>query len=280
MKPSTVTILATDRIRQRFSKDFIQHFVDRSLHKMSQCPQHVGVWVSDYRTVYGEVTVVYAKDVQTAKVAYRDEVPQEIREGGGYRSDYKLTEDESKKQIQAMWQATGGDFHAGHKDVSNDGDLVSAAELANDPFLNDIERWYKELEASPDRFRIAVVAYHWDGETYHYAPILASVGDISEYGPLCRELFKTAYKKFVEEIPSLKPNILFSSLWVTDDDLDDVRAQFCSCVEKAMAVLAGKDTSCQTQDGIAIFHAASPSLTAGEQFELTKRFDIEVEPSQ
>ena len=118
-----------------------------------------------------------------------------------------------------MWQATGGDFHAGHKES----DLVSAVELANDPFLNDIERWYKELEASPDRFKIAVVAYHWDGETYHYAPILASVADISEYGPLSRELFKTAYKKFVEEIPSIKPNILFSSLWVTDDDLDDVR---------------------------------------------------------
>ena len=242
---------------------------------MSQCPEHVGVWVSDYRTVYGEVTVVYAKDVQTAKVAYRDEVPQEIREGGGYRSDYKLTEEESKKQIQAMWQATGGDFHAGHKES----DLVSAVELANDPFLNDIERWYKELEASPDRFKIAVVAYHWDGETYHYAPIVASVADISEYGPLSRELFKTAYKKFVEEIPSIKPNILFSSLWVTDDDLDDVRGQFCACVGKAMAVLAGKDTQHQSQGGIAIFHAASPSLTEGEQFELSKGFDIEGTPN-
>ena len=79
----------------------------------------------------------------------------------------------------------------------------------------------------------------------------------------------------MEEIPSLKPNILFSSLWVTDDDLDDVRAQFCACVGKAMAVLAGKDTQHQRQGGIAIFHAASPSLTEGEQFELSKRFDIE-----
>jgi len=68
----------------------------------------------------------------------------------------------SKKQIQARWQATGGDFPAGHRDS----DLVSAEELANDPLFNDIERWYKELEASPDRFRIAVVAYHWDGDTY------------------------------------------------------------------------------------------------------------------
>ena len=87
-----------------------------------------------------------------------------------------------------------------------------------------------------------MVAYHWDGETYHYAPILASLDDISEYGPMCQKLFQAAYKKFVEEMPSMKPNILFSSLWVTDDDLDDVRAQFCACVGKAMAVLAGKDT--------------------------------------
>jgi len=272
MKPSTVTIIATDRIRQRFSKDFIQHFVDRSLHKMSQCPEHVGVWVSDYRTVYGEVTVVYAKDLQTAKVAYKDEVPQELIEGGGYRSDYKLTEDESKRQIQAMWQATGGDF-PGQKDV--DSDLVSADELANDPIFNDIERWYKELERNPDRFKIAVVAYHWDGETYHYAPILASLDDISEYESLCQKLFQTAYEKFVEEMPSIKPTVLFSSLWVVDDELDDVRAQFCSCVGKAMAVLAGKDTQHQRQGGIAFFHAASPSLTEGEQFELSKGFDAQ-----
>ena len=69
MKPSTVTIIATERVNERFSKELIQHFVDRSLHKMSDCPEHVGVWVSEYRTVYGEVTVVYSKDVQTAKVA-------------------------------------------------------------------------------------------------------------------------------------------------------------------------------------------------------------------
>jgi hypothetical protein len=238
--------------------------------------------------VYGEVTVVYAKDLQTAKVAYKDEVPQELIEGGGYRSDYKLTEEESKKQIQAMWQATGGDFHSplprpDHRDVaglsfvSNDGDLVSAVELANDPFLNDVERWYKELEASPDRFKIAAVAYHWDGETYHYAPILASLDDVSEYGPLCQKLFQAAYEKFVEDMPSMKPSVLFSSLWVTDDDIDDVRAQFCACVGKAMEILTGKETQFQSHNGIAIFHAASPRLTKGEQFELSKGFDIEAQ---
>jgi hypothetical protein len=172
-----------------------------------------------------------------------------------------------------MWQSTGGDFHAGHKES----DLVSADKLGNDPFLKDIERWYKELEASPDRFRIAAVAYHWDGETYFYAPILASLDDISEYGPLCQKLFQTAYDKFVEEVPSIKPNILFSSLWVTEDDLDDVRAQFCACVGKAMEILTGKETQFQSRNGIAIFHAASPSLTDGEQFELSKGFDIEAQ---
>lgn len=44
-----------------------------------------------------------------------------------------------------------------------------------------------------------------------------------------------------------------------------------------MAVLAGKDTHFQSQNGIAIFHAASPSLTEGEQFELSKGFDIQGE---
>ena len=237
MNPSTVKIIATDRVKQRFSMELIQHLVDRSLHKMGQCPDQVPLWVSQYRTVYGEVAVVYAKDLQTAKVAYKDEVPQELIEGGAFRSDYKLTEEESKKQIQEMWQATGGDFHAplprpDHRDVAGlsfvttDSDLVSADELASDPFLNDIVRWYKELEASPDRFRIAVVAYHWDGEDYFYAPILASLDDISEYGPLCQKLFQTAYEKFVEEMPSMKPTILFSSLWVVEDDLDDVRRSY------------------------------------------------------
>ena len=101
------------------------------------------------------------------------------------------------------------------------------------------------------------------------------MSDISEYGPLCQKLFQAAYEKFVEEMPSMKPNDLFSSLWVTDDDLDDVRAQLCACVGKAMEILTGKDTYYPTFNGITFFHAASPSLTAGEQFELSKRFDVE-----
>ncbi len=272
MNSPTVQIIATDRVRQRFSKELIQHLVDRSLHKMAECPDRVPLWVSHYRTVYGEVTVVYSKDFQTARVSYKDEVPQEITEGGTYCSEYKLTEEESKKQIQAMWRATGGDFHSGHGEVDSD-----PASADDDPLFKDVEQWYNELEATPDRFRIAVVAYQWDGETYHYAPILASLDDISHYGPMCRELFRTAYEKFVEELPSLKPSILFSSLWVVDDDLDDVRAQFGACVGKALAILSGEDMQYQSQDGIVFFYAASPSLTEGEQFELSKRFDVEGE---
>lgn len=288
MKAIPVKTIITERIRQRFSKEQIQHCVDRSLYKMSQCPEQVGVWVSHYRTVYGEITVVYAKDEHTAKVAYRDEVPKEIMEGGTHGSDYKLTENEWKGQTQGMWQATGGDFHAplprpDHKDVAGisfvtkDNDLCSAEELANDPFFKDIERWYKELESRPDRFKIAMIAYLWNGETYYYAPILASLDDISEFGPMCSTLFREAYKKFVKEIPLMKPTVLFSSLWVVDDDLDHVRAQLCSCVNKAMAVLTGEDTNCQRHNGIAFFHAVSPSLADSEKFDLSKGFDIEAQ---
>ena len=300
MKPSTVKIISTERIKQRFSPEQIQHFVDRSLFKLNECTDQVVVWVSHYRTVFGEITVIYAKGVHAAKVAYRDEVPQEVtafvegpsREGSTedriYRSDYKLTEDEWKKQTQELWRATGGEFNArlprpDHKEVAgmsfvtNDKDLVSADELANDPLFNDIQQWYKVLEARSERFKIAAVAYHWDGDMCFYTPVLACVGDISEYGPTCRELFQAASKKFVEEMPSMKPTILFASLWVTDDDLDDVRAQLCTCVGKAMAILTGEDTHYQSHDGTLIFHAASPSLTEDEQFELSKGFEIQGE---
>ena len=218
-------------------------------------------------------------------------MPQEVLEGGGYRSDYKLSEEESRKQIQAMWQATGGEFKApiprpDHKDVAglsfvaNDGDLVSAAklqELANDPFFKDIGSWYKELESRPDRFKIVAVAYRWDGETYNYAPVLATLDDISEFGSLCGDLFQAAYKSFVENIPRLKPTVVFSALWVAEDDLEYARAQLCSCVGKAMAILNGTDTTYRSHDRVAYFQASSPNLTEGEKYELSKGFDIEGE---
>lgn len=289
MKPSTVKIIATDRIRQRFTKEQIRHCVDRSLYKMSQCPDQVGVWVSKYRTVYGEITVVYAKDVHIAKVAYRDETPQAIMEGGTHASDFTLTEDEWKGQTQAMWQATGGDFHAplprpDHKDVAGisfvtkDHDLVSAnqaEELANDPFFKDIELWYNELRLCSERFKVAAIAYYADDETYYYATILATTDDISAFGPMCRTLFKEAYGKFVRNIPQVRPNVLFSSLWVTDDDLDYVRSQFYFCVSKAVAILAGEETHYRSYNGIAFVHAVSPSLTDSEKCELSKGFHIE-----
>jgi hypothetical protein len=70
--------MSTDRIRQRFSEEQIRHLVERSLFKMSQCPDQVAEWVSHYRTVYGEVTVVYAKEPRAAVVAYDDEMPPSV----------------------------------------------------------------------------------------------------------------------------------------------------------------------------------------------------------
>ena len=80
-----------------------------------------------------------------------------------------------------MWQATGGEFkaplpRADHKDVAGisfvtpDKDLVSLEELANDPFLDDIGKWYDELASLPGRFKIAAVAYHSDGEDLPLRP--------------------------------------------------------------------------------------------------------------
>ena len=59
-------IMSTDRVRQRFSEEQILHLVERSLFKMSQSPDRVTEWVSHYRTVYGEVTVVYAREPHSA----------------------------------------------------------------------------------------------------------------------------------------------------------------------------------------------------------------------
>jgi hypothetical protein len=287
--PAAPKIMSTERVRRRFSEEQIRHMVERSLYKMSQCPGRVTEWVSHYRTVYGEVTVVYAKEPHSAIVAYDDEVPKDIlAKPGTHSSGYRLTDEEWKKHAQAMWRATGGSFDApmprpDHRDVAGigfvteDKDLVSLEELANDRFFNDIEKWYEELAAFSGRFKVAAVAYHSDGETYHYAPVLGSTDDISTFPSMCREMFGKAYRKFITEIPDIRPNVIFTALWVEDDDLDYVRTQLCTCVGKAAAIVAGDDTHFQRRGGIAFFHAATASLTEGEQFELTKSFDIETE---
>ncbi len=285
--PAAPKIMSTERVRRRFSEEQIRHMVERSLFKLSQGPDRVAEWVSHYRTVYGEVTVVYAKEPLSAIVAYDDEVPKGIlAKPGAHGSDYRLTDEEWKKHAQAMWQATGGDFNApmprpDHKDVAGigivteDKDLVSLGELANEPFFNDIEKWYAELDSQSGRFKVAAVAYHSDGETYHYAPVLGGTDDIAAFPSMCRQMFGEAYRKFVIEIPDIKPNVIFTALWVEDDDLDYVREQLCTCLGKAAAIVAGTDKHFQTRGGIAFFHAATASLTEGEQFELTKSFDIE-----
>ena len=289
MKTPAPKILSTDRIRQRFSEEQILHMVDRSLFKMSESPEPVTEWVSHYRTVYGEVTVVYAKEPHSAIVAYDDEMPKSVRAkaaDGVHGSGYRLSDEQWKKHAQMMWQATGGKFDAplprpDHKEVAGiglvtpDRDLVSLEDLAKDPFLGDIEKWYKELELSPGRFKVAAVAYHSDGETYHYAPVLADTDDISTFAAMSGVMFTEAYRKFVTEIPDIKPNLMFTALWVEDDDLEFVLTLLHACVQKAAAILAGKNMNFQRRGGIATFHAATGSLTEGEQYELTKSFDIE-----
>ena len=281
--------MSTERVRQRFSEEQILHLVERSLFKMSESPDRVTEWVSHYRTVYGEVTVVYANGPHSAIVAYDDEMPKGVlTKAGDNKTGYQLSDEEWKKHAQAMWQATGGKFDAplprpNHKDVAGmsfvtpDKDLVSLEDLANDPFLNDIEKWYKELESSPGRFKIAAVAYHSDGETYHYAPVLSDTDEISAFASTCGEMFGHAYRKFVTEIPDIKPNVMFTALWTADDDLDYVRTLLYSCVQKAAAIVAGSDTSFQRRGGIATFHAATGSLTEDEQFDLSRSFEIESE---
>ena len=289
MKTPAPKILSTERVRQRFSEEQIRHLVDRSLFKMSESPERVTEWVSHYRTVYGEVTVVYANGPHSAIVAYDDEMPKGVlTKAGDDKTGYRLSDEEWKKHAQAMWQATDGKFDAplprpDHKDVAGisfvtaDKDLVSLQELANDPFLNDIGKWHAELASLPGKLKVAAIAYHSDGETYHYAPVLADTDDISGFASMGGEMFGAAYRKFVTEIPDVKPNAMFTALWLADDDLDYVRTLLYSCVQKVAAILAGTDRDFQNHCGIACFHAASGSLTEGEQFELTKSFDIESE---
>ena len=90
MNMSVPKIMSTDRVRQRFSEEQIRHLVERSLFKMSECPGQVTEWVSHYRTVYGEVTVVYAKEPHAAIVAYDDEMPEGVRAKAGDRRDPRL----------------------------------------------------------------------------------------------------------------------------------------------------------------------------------------------
>ncbi len=253
MKTPTPKIMSTERIRQRFSKEQILHLVERSLFKMIQSPDRVTEWVSHYRTVYGEVTVVYAKEPHSAIVAYDDEMPKDIlaRPGTG-GSGYRLSDEEWKKHAQAMWKATGGKFKAplprpDHRDaagicfVTPDKDIVSLEDLAKDPFHNDIEKWHRELESLPGRFKVVAVAYHSDGETYHYAPVLADTDDISDFASACGELFDAAYRRFVTDIPDIKPNVMFAALWIEDDDIEFVRTLMYSCIRKAAAIEAAQN---------------------------------------
>jgi hypothetical protein len=280
MNPSVPKIMSTERVRQRFSEEQIRHLVDRSLFKMSECPDPVTEWVSHYRTVYGEVTVVYAKEPHAAIVAYDDEMPQDVLakpgNDGTHGSGYRLSDEEWKKHAQAMWQATGGRFDAplprpDHRDVAGisfvtpDKDLVSLQELAGDPFFNDIGKWYDELTVLPGRSKIAAVVYHSDGEAYHYAPVLADTDDISAFALMGGEMFGEAYRKFVTEIPDIKPNVMFTALWVEGEDLDYVRTLLYACSQKAAAILAGTDTHFQCQGGIACFRGPSSDVasTAG-----------------
>jgi hypothetical protein len=279
--------MSTERIRRRFNEEQIRHLVDRSLFKMSESPEPVTEWVSHYRTVYGEVTVVYAKEPHSAIVAYDDEMPKSVQaKANDGAHGYRLSDEEWKKHAQAMWQSTGGKFDAplprpNHRDVAGislvtpDRDLVALEDLANDPFLKDIEKWYAALDSLPGRFKVAAVAYCSDGDTYHYAPVLSD--DISMFASGCDELFSAAYRKFVTDIPDVKPNVMFTALWMEDDDLDFVQTLMYSCAQKAAAIVAGSDTSFQRRGGIASFHAATASLSEGEQFELTKSFDVESE---
>ena len=90
--PAAAKIMSTERVRRGFSEEQIRHMVERSLFKMSQCPDRVTKWVPHYRTVYGEVTVVYAKEPHAAMVAYDDEMPKDIlAKPGDHGSDYRLT---------------------------------------------------------------------------------------------------------------------------------------------------------------------------------------------
>jgi len=240
--------------------------------------------------VYGEVTVVYAKEPNSAIVAYDDEMPTGVQakvgDGGIHGSGYRLSDEEWKEHAQAMWETTGGEFKSplprpDHKDVAGirfvtpDRDIVSLEELANHPFFIDIGKWYEELASLSGRFKVAAVAYHLDDETYHYAPVLTDIDDISAFALMGGEMFGEAYRKFVTEIPDLKPNVMFTALWVADDDLDNVQTLLYSCIQRAAEILAGTDLHFQLRGGIASFHAATASLTEGEQFELTKSFDIE-----
>jgi hypothetical protein len=207
-------------------------------------------------------------------------------DNGIHGSGYRLSDEDWKKHAQAMWQATGGKFkaplpRADHRDVAGisfitpDKDLISLEGLSDDPFFSDIGKWYDELVPQPGRFKVAAVAYHSDLEAYHYAPVLSDTDDITAFASICGEMFTEAYRKFVTEIPDIKPNAIFAALWVADDDPDYVRTLLYSCVQKAGAILAGKDTHFQRRSGVASFHAATGSLTEGEQTELTKSFDIE-----
>ena len=152
MNPPIPKIMSTDRVRQRFSEEQIRHLVERSLFKMSECPEQVVEWVSHYRTVYGEVTVVYAKEPHAAIVAYDDEMPETVQAkaaNGTGGVGYRLSEEEWQKHAQAMWQATGGKFDAplprpDHKDGSG----------------NDCGAWRREIVYDGGPYRRGLLRGH------------------------------------------------------------------------------------------------------------------------
>lgn len=125
-----VQVVISERIKNRFRADEIQVFLNRTFEKFNEArrtlPRQNRMWLSQYRTLYGEIAVV-ARETGLVAVTYFDEVPADILAAFptlGTRV-YKFSDAEWAAYAKAIWQLTDGKTGGNtFDDVPKDGALL------------------------------------------------------------------------------------------------------------------------------------------------------------
>ena len=73
------------------------------------------------------------------------------------------------------------------------------------------------------------------------------------------EMFGEAYRKFVTEIPDIKPNVMFTALWVEDDDLDYVRTLLYACARRLRQYSRARTRTSSDKAGLPAFTPRPPA---------------------
>ena len=124
-----VQVALTERVKNRFRSDEIQLLLDRTFEKFNEArrtsPRQQRMWLSMYRTLYGEVSIL-ALETGLVAVTYSDEMPQDILAAfptSGTKG-FKFSDAEWAAYAKAMWQLTDGRTGGSFNDVPKNGGVV------------------------------------------------------------------------------------------------------------------------------------------------------------